>query len=244
MFRPAESISQLKLLDAPPNWFGVALWFPKNCDFINLAAPATIDRLEKCGLRSSELAVLEVAAVLTYARSMEPALAANHIVLVRSRRGYLKTLIVNRQYVVDSEDVELEDTVLHESLHLAEDEPAIRSGGMTRGSEDYRRTEDRIDSVVKGRLGRKYGATVDAIAARSLLYAYDLQSKTRTVSSGVFEYWLQRFVLDHYEQLRGYAANMTQEMEKGRHAEVVAQDLAMVRQQYWKLFGYQLPNIE
>lgn len=242
--RPEEVISRLKAFNAPAHWFAVALWFPKNYDFITLANPMTLGRLRKCGLTSDGLVVLEVAAVISYSRGLEPALAANHIILMKDRHEYLRTLVVNRQYVLDSEDIELEDTVLHESLHLAEDEPKIRSGRAAREGEEYREIEARIDSLVKKRLGPKYGRRLDAADARSLLYAYDMQSRAKTISSGTLEYWLHRFVFDHWDQLQSYAIGMTPQMEGGGYVKVVTQDMAVVKQTYFEWFGYRLPDIE
>ena len=156
---------------------GVALVFPKTYGFIREARADRLKRLAKHGLDTDRLLVLEITYVVTYTRDLDPALALTSFLLVPKESSYFRVLVFTENYVSNAPAVDLEDTILHESIHLKEDEEALRKGLLVGAHESYDEIEERIGETVRRALRVKYGRAVDRVGNQSFAYAIREQSR-------------------------------------------------------------------
>ncbi len=243
MYRPPEMVALLKSRGAPMEVQGVALAFPKTYDFVKEARADRLKRLVKHGLDTDRLLVFEIPYVVTYRRDFDPALALTSFQILPKENLYFRTMVFTENYVSNAHVVELEDTIIHESFHLREDEEALRKGELINAHETYDDVEDRIGNLVKQQLRVKYGRMVDRVRIESFAYAMREQSGRKTIISGYLDYWLHLFLHNKFQEYRQKGAPMTPEMRGGAFVKVMEEEFRTAYHQYEEFFNYTLPEV-
>jgi hypothetical protein len=240
--RSPEIVTGLKTFGVPVSQT-IAVVFPKTHGFIREIKPDRLGRLKKHGLDIEKLLVLEIPYVVTYSTILDPAMAQVNFVVPKGRRVYLRSLTFTDGYVSNCHAIELEDTIMHESIHLKEHDEALREGAAIYEREDLDAMEGRVESLVKQKLGAKYGRALGGVELQSGVYALDEQSRRKTLISGYLGYWLHSFVSANYGLYENRAIVMPPEMEGGNYLELMDKEFEDVRQKYKALFKFDLPEV-
>lgn len=240
--RPTEIVAGLKAIGVPVAQT-IAVVFPKNHEFIREIRPDRLRRLRKHGLDIEKLLILEIPYVVTYNTLLDPAMAQVNFEVLKDRHVYFRSLTFTEGYVSNCHAIELEDTIMHESIHLKEHDEAIRGGAAIYEREDQDAMEERVESLVKKNLSPKHGLALGAVKLQSGVYALKEQSRRKTLISGYLGYWLHSFVRANYGLYGNRAIAMPPEMERGNYLKVIGKESQDVRQKYKGLFKFDLPGV-
>lgn len=184
----------------------VVLTYPKNYNFIKHLPQSNVNRLIKHGWDVNKTIFLEIPYVTTFYLNLTPSLAQFWSVCIPSKKIIFRILVFTRGYVSNADPIELEDTIIHESLHLSEDEPIYLKGGSKQG--EYDETENRIEKIVKEKMFNKYGPKIIKIRNTTTKYAFNLQKQRETLFSGYLEYWINLYFTDKFDEYKQFAIKM------------------------------------
>jgi len=240
--RSPEIVTGLKMFGVPASQT-IAVVFPKTHGFIREIRPDRLGRLKKHGLDIEKLLVLEIPYVVTYSPILDPAMAQVNFVVPKGKRVYFRSLTFTEGYVTNCHTIELEDTIMHESMHLKEHDETIREGAAIYEREDQDATEGRIESLVKQKLSAKYRRALSAVELQSGVYALEEQSRRKTLISGYLGYWLHSFVTANYGLYENRAIVMPPEMESGNFLKLMDKEFEDVSQKYKAIFKFDLPEL-
>jgi len=115
---------------------GVVLTFPKNYNFIKHLPQPHVNRIIKHGWNIDKTIFLEIPHVTTFHPTFDPALIQYWCVCVLSKKIIFRTIVLTKGYVSNADQIELEDSIIHESLHISEDEPIYLKGGSKQANYD------------------------------------------------------------------------------------------------------------
>jgi len=185
---------------------GVVLVFPKNYDFICKLPKLHIKTLIKHGWTTEKTIFLEIPYVVTFTPDMEPSFAQVWQIRIPNKKSIFRAVIFMKNYVSDSHIIELEDTIIHEQIHIQEDEPKLLKGYSS--LRDYGKNEIHVESQVEEKLLKKYGKKVHTIHSKQNIIAFNIQHKSKTISSGFMEYWIQQFFNEKFDEYDDFAIPM------------------------------------
>ena len=178
----------------------LTLVYPKNYGFIKDLNNKYIHKLQELGWNLPKTIFIEIPYVMTFTDDYLPALAAAYIIDVVRKNAYFKCLITMRNYIPNTNFIELKDTILHEKEHLDENEPKFLSGKIP-DSDPTLKEELRVNSAVSKMIQNEYGDfLVTQSKKRSIEYANKTQSSEKTIVSGYLEYWLWKYLNDNFEK--------------------------------------------
>jgi hypothetical protein len=179
--------------------------YPKNYGFIKKLSNKYVHKLRDLGWSIPNTVFIEIPYVMTFCDELLPALVAAYIIDSNNMKSYLKCLVTMRNYIPNTNFIELKDTILHETAHLNEWEPKFLSG-IIKASDPTLEQDLRVNKTVSQIIEKQYGElTIQQSKKRSIQYAKQIQASGKTIISGVFEYWLWKYLNDNFEKYRGQA---------------------------------------
>ena len=189
---------------------GVVLTFPKNYNFIKHLPQPDVNRIIKHGWNIDKTIFLEIPYVITFHPNFDPSLIQFWSVCVPSKKIIFRIVAFTKGYVSNADPIELEDSIIHESVHISEDESIYLKGGSKQAN--YDKTENRIEKIVEERMFKKYGPKISKIKATAAIYAFNLQKQRKTLISGYLEYWLNLYFTDKHDEYKQFAIKMDESL--------------------------------
>jgi hypothetical protein len=183
----------------------VLLAYPKNYGFIKNLNNKYVHKLHELGWSIPNTVFIEIPYVMTFCDELRPALAAAYIIDSNTMKSYFKCLITMCNYIPNTNYIELRDTILHEATHLNEWEPKFRSG-IIKASDPTLEQDSRVNRAVSQIIEQQYTElTIQQSKKRSIQYAQKAQNSGKTIISGVFEYWLWKYLNNNFEKYKKLA---------------------------------------
>jgi hypothetical protein len=239
--RPKAYANPLRGAGATLDERGVRLVYPKNFNFIREVRADRLRRLTKLGLDPQKLLVFEIPYTMGFYLNLDPALAATDFQLLKRQSVYFRSLVFTKGYIDQTSPIDLEDTVLHEQMHLTEWDETIRSGTRILKAEDRPAIETRTERLVGEKLGAKYGDDlVHEIKLKSEIHNLGQQTRREVLSAGFLNFWLCRFIRSRFESMEQSSQAATDALLHGGFAGDMDRDHGRVREMYREVFAYRL----
>jgi hypothetical protein len=203
----------------------VKVIFPKSPDFIRDLPTESIHKLVEAGWNTEKTVFLEVPYVMTFFDGLEPASAANHIVIIYEKEAYFRVLTFTRDYIERTAKVDLEDTVLHEQeeMRLCEErnkrgEAPIESVDLAKYVQVKKQEEERefkLQENTSDRLAKKYGReVVEKEKIKAILQNFDAREKLGVITQEILYFWLWKYLEHNYNKYANSAITTTPAMVK------------------------------
>lgn len=217
---------------------GAVLVFPKNHDFISKLPKSHIKSLIRHGWKTEKTIFLEIPYVITFTQNFDPSLVQVWLTCVPSKRSIFRAVVFTKGYIPNASRIELEDTILHEQIHILEDEPKMQNGLSV--SVNYDENEERVEQMVKEILLKKYGSVVHQADIDSTVMAFETQRKLKTMSSGFLEYWIQIYFEDKFDEYSDFAIKMNNTLSSEGYLNDIRSTYNKVSKMYKENFNFDL----
>jgi len=217
---------------------GVVLTYPKNYNFIHKLPKPFIKILVNHGWKTEKTIFLEIPYVVTFTKNFDPSLVQVWPICVPTKKSVFRIVAFTKNYITTSQSIELEDTIIHEQIHIQEDEPKLLKGNSL--TMDYEKNEDRVQQQVKEKLLKKYGTDVYDADIVAGFTAFDMQRKLKTICSGTLEYWIQRYFDEQFEKYSDFAIQMNEKLENQGYLEDIEYVSNNATRVYQETFNFKL----
>ena len=135
----------------------------------------------------------------------------------------------------------VEDTIIHEQIHIKEDEPKLRRGHSV--SVDYDSNEERVERLTREKLLKKYGSQIYEVDQNAAIFAFKMQQELKTIFFGTLEYWIHRYFTDHFDEYENYAIPMYEKLEKDGYLNDIKFVSDNATRVYQNEFNFVLTNL-
>ena len=220
---------------------GVVLTYPKNYNFISKLPKPFIKSLIKHGWNTEKTIFLEIPYIVTFTLNFDPSFVQTWLTVVHSNNHIFRAVAFTKGYVGNSHVIELEDTIMHEQLHIKEDEPRLLKGyGM---NQEYLSNESRVEHIVDEVLFKKYGNKIFQIKQDAIIVAFETQKNTKTIMSGVMEYWIHLFFAEKFNEYNEFGIPMNNKLESQDFINDTKQVNESILNLYNTQFGVELKSL-
>lgn len=172
---------------------------------------------------------------------MNPSLVQTWLTIVHSNNHVFRAVAFTKGYVGNSHAIELEDTVIHEQLHIKEDEPKLLKGYNMH--QEYLSNEDRVKNIVDNVLFKKYGEKIFEIKQDSSIFGFETQKNMKTILGSVMEYWIDLFFAEKFDEYAEFAIPMNNKLESQDFIKETKQVYEPVLDLYKKKFDVELKSL-
>lgn len=213
--------------------------YPKNYGFIKNLSNKYVHKLQDLGWSIPNTVFIEIPYVMTFCDELLPALVGAYIIDSNNMKSYLKCLATMRNYIPNTNFIELKDTILHETAHLNEWEPEFLSG-IIRASDPTLEQDLRVNKKISQIIEKQYSAfAIQQSKKRSIQYAEQMQASGKTISSGFFEYWLWKYLNDNFEKYKGHAYDTSPLMAEAL-SKINPNFCLEIEEKYVSIFNYKI----
>jgi hypothetical protein len=148
-------------MDANHN--GFHLVFPKSHRFLRVLQQPEVNRLIKHGWTMDKTLFLDCSYVQTHLDYL-PAQVGSWVMDAKDRDVYYNLVLFTRGYVSEAHQIELEDTILHETHHLTETITKLQNGELPHPSDD-----SAVEAIWREEQSELAGTTASLVRHHGLL---------------------------------------------------------------------------
>ena len=214
-------------------WYGtlsserIELAFPKSPEFISSLPQEDVRMLENRGWPFHRTVFLRIPFFLTFI-PYEPAPASSWMVDIQEKLVYFQVLVFQTDYLHETTEIDLLDTILHEEWHIRENSKRAKSGGFFPGRNEAegntinerRREEleerDKTFRILAGKFGEE--KVMEGLEEAHRIIRKKLRV-TPILADSVMEYWFRKYMISYYDTYRKSAYALPAFMRGGKWAD-------------------------
>jgi len=215
----------------------VTIAFPRSTAFLADLPRPDLNRLNELGWDLPDTVHLAMPYFGAYPPAYEPTYSMLGLIIVPEKKAYFKSVSWNVNFLRVAHDISVEESVLHEKLHVMKDvEPRFRKGVPLSWEERLEITGE-IKRESACYVIQKYGRRAEDVLERDADKRYREQAKGKTILGNVLGFWLRIYFLRNFERYKEFSIDMTPELMLPHVFESLAQNDADVKRIYRKEFN-------